>query len=185
MKVVRFNSNPFLNELEVKSKRKTVRVNASLGRDDNIIINQSSGEVIGAYTHISTFKEVDQSEFVKLFSANIALTFDLTSTGIKALNVLIYAVQKQAIERDVVALDKFVLKEFLSLNGFEEMKLSQPTFTRGLSELVKCQIIARHSRQGFFFINPSFVFNGDRIAFTTAIIKGNSKSLRQEKIEDK
>lgn len=171
MKVIRFNSNPFLNQLEIKSKKKTVRVNASLGKDDNIVINQSSGEVLGAYTHVSTFKEVDQSEFVKIFSANIALTFDLTSAGIKALNVLIYAVQKQAIEKDVVALDKFVLSEFLSLNGFKKIKLSQPTFTRGLSELVKCQIIARHNRQGFFFINPSFVFNGDRIAFTTAIIK--------------
>jgi hypothetical protein len=38
-----------------------------------------------------------------------------------------------------------------------------------LAELVKAQIIAKTMRQGRYFINPNFLFNGDRIAFTTVI----------------
>jgi hypothetical protein len=33
----------------------------------------------------------------------------------------------------------------------------------------KAQIVAKTLRQGRYFINPSFVFNGDRVAFTTMI----------------
>ena len=87
----------------------------------------------------------------------------MSSSG---LDVLMYALQNQAIDKDIVALDRFVLKDFLKNNI---LKLSLTTFSRGLSELVNSQIIARHNRQGFFFINPSFCFNGDRLAFTTVI----------------
>jgi hypothetical protein len=40
---------------------------------------------------------------------------------------------------------------------------------RGLAELEKARIIAKTLRQGRYFINPNFVFNGDRVAFTTLI----------------
>ncbi|PAV01234.1 hypothetical protein CBG25_17865 [Arsenophonus sp. ENCA] len=48
---------------------------------------------------------------------------------------------------------------------------AQATFTRGIKELVGAQIIARCLKQGDYFINPNFIFNGDRVAFTTAIEK--------------
>jgi hypothetical protein len=32
---------------------------------------------------------------------------------------------------------------------------------QGLAELEAAQIIAKHMRQGWYFINPDFVFNGD------------------------
>lgn len=47
--------------------------------------------------------------------------------------------------------------------------MSLPTFKRGLNELEKAQIIAKTMRQGRYFINPNFVFNGDRVAFSTVI----------------
>lgn len=178
-KVKRYKTNPFLGELEIKHTRKTVRVSNVLGAKDNIIINQKSGEIIGEYTHITTYKEVDETEFVKLFTKNIALTFDLTSAGLKALNVLIFVVQHQAINKDLVPMDSIILENFLERNN--KLKLSIPTFNRGLSELVKAKILASHERKGFYFINPNFVFNGDRIAFTTAIKKNPKlKKLEEE-----
>ncbi|EFG0391728.1 hypothetical protein [Escherichia coli] len=47
--------------------------------------------------------------------------------------------------------------------------MSLPTFKRGLGELVKSQILAMNKRKGFYYINPNFVFNGDRVAFTTVL----------------
>jgi len=178
--IKRYEENPFLGVLEIKQTRKTVRVSNTLGENDNIIINQKSGEVVGAYTHITTYKEVDEAEFVKLFTENIALTFNLTSAGLKTLNVVLYTIQSQAINKDLIVLDKLVLQNFLKKY---KLNLSLPTFGRGLTELVKVKILARHTRQGFYFINPNFAFNGDRIAFTTAIKKNPKLKSREEEPE--
>jgi hypothetical protein len=50
----------------------------------------------------------------------------------------------------------------------------QSDILQGLAELEPAQIIAKHMRQGWYFINPNFVFNGDRVAFT-AVIERKSK----------
>ena len=168
MKEVRYESNPFLKNMVIPIGKKTVKI-SQLGCDDNIIVNQITGEVCG--THIATYKKVDSQNFVKLFTENIGLVFNLKSAGIKALTVLIFIIQKSAVNKDIVNLDSYTLKEFLKFN--ENTKLSMTTFRRGLIELEESKIIAKALRKGHFFINPNFIFNGDRIAFSTIIEKEN------------
>ena len=126
-------------------------------------------------THVTTYKSVDGEQFVKLFTANIALTFDLKAAGIKAFSVLLWSVQNKGLFKDEVPLDVLVLDEFTEAHMDKEppLRLSQATFLRGLAELVKAQIIAKTMRQGWYFINPNFLFNGDRVAFTTVIERSN------------
>lgn len=164
----RYKTNPFLENMIVPVKGKQVRL-SRLGKDDNVLINQSTGEVLG--THLTTYKAVDGEQFVKLFTANVALTFDLKSPGIKAFSVLLWSVQNKGLSKDEIPLDALVLEEFTEAHTSNDppLRLSQATFLRGLAELVKAQIIAKTMRQGWYFINPNFVFNGDRIAFTTVI----------------
>lgn len=167
-KVVRYDRNPFIENMVVPIRGQPVRL-SKLGKDDNILVNQATGEIQG--THVTTYRRVDAEQFVKLFTANIALTFDLKAAGIKAFNVLLWCLQNRAVDRDLIPLDKIVLDEFLAEYSDRKppIKLSQPTFWRGLAELEKAQIIAKHLRQGWYYINPNFAFNGDRIAFTTVI----------------
>jgi len=172
-KVVRHEINPFIEGMVIPVKDKSIKM-SRMGKDDNILINSSTGEVHG--THLTTYKKVDSKQFIKLFTDNIALTFDLKSAGIKTLNVLLWSVQRKGIEKDLIPLDKYVLKEFLLAN---KVKLSQPTFSRGLAELEKSQIIAKQMRQGWYFINPNFCFNGDRIAFTTMIERKTDAEEKQ------
>ncbi|MFY0838350.1 hypothetical protein ACA371_28650, partial [Klebsiella pneumoniae] len=49
------------------------------------------------------------------------------------------------------------------------LRLSLATMKRGINELEKAKIIAKTMRKSFYFINPNFLFNGDRVAFTTVI----------------
>ena len=161
--VLRFKKNPFTENMIVPMGKKCVQL-SKLGKDNNVLINTETGEHFG--THVTTYRKVDRTKFVKLFAENIAMTFDLGSAGLKSLNVLIFAVQNYAIGKDRVSLDRYVLDEFLEST---EQKLSQATFTRGIKGLVDAKIVARCLKQGDFFINPNFIFNGDRIAFTTAI----------------
>jgi hypothetical protein len=164
----RYKTNPFIENMIVPMKGKQVRL-SRLGKDDNVLVNQKTGEIHG--THVTTYRKVDGEQFVKLFTANVGLTFDLKSPGIKAFNVLLWSVQNKALSKDEVPLDVIVLEEFTSAHSENEtpIRLSHATFLRGLAELVKAQIIAKTIRQGWYFINPNFVFNGDRIAFTTLI----------------
>lgn len=168
MSLARYKSNPFLENMVVPVKGKKIQL-SRLGKDDNVLVNNGTGEVLG--THVTTFKKVDSEQFVKLFTANIAMTFDLSSAGIKAFSVLVWAVQNKALAKDEVDLDTFILDDFLQQHeeGNPPLKLSLATYKRGINELEKAQIIAKTIRQGRYFINPNFIFNGDRIAFTTVI----------------
>ena len=166
--VERYDENPFVKDMNVPIKQKNVKV-TPLGKDRNILVNQNTGEVHG--THVTTYKKVDADKFVKLFTANIGLTFNLKASGIKALTVLIWTVQHTAINKDLVLLDKYCLADFVKAHKDDTppLKLSQPTFLRGLAELEQAQIIAKNIRKGWYFINPNFVFSGDRIVFTQVI----------------
>ncbi len=157
--------NPFTENLVITTTSKQVKV-SPFGKNDNVLVNQDTGEVKG--THVVTYKQVDDTEFVKMFTGNIALAFDLTAAGTKALWITMHALQK-AIQKDSVYLDEQTLEEFLEDNPSK--KCSKNTLYRGITELLKAKIIAKSTRSGVYFINPSFTFNGDRVAFTTALIR--------------
>jgi hypothetical protein len=176
----RFSENPFLKSLDVKKSPKQVRVSI-LGATNNVLLNQDTGEIQG--THIVSYKEVDDAEFVKVFTRNIALTFNLSSAGIKAFNILMYAVQYNAIKKDVVKIDERILINFLK--QYPEIKgYALSTLYRGINELIISGIIARHDWASFFFINPNFIFNGDRIAFTRLIARKKKVSVTEPDMFD-
>ena len=164
----RYKTNPFIEGMLVPVKGRQVKL-SRLGSDDNVLVNQATGEHQG--THITTYKKVDGEQFVKLFTANIAMTFNLSSAGIKTFSLLMWSVQHRAITKDEVDLDSLVLDDFVEAHKDRKalLKISLATFKRGLNEMEKAQIIAKTLRQGRYFINPNFMFNGDRIAFTTLI----------------
>lgn len=175
----RYKENPFLEGMVIPVKGRHVRL-SPLGKDDNVLVNQNTGEVHG--THVTTYKRVDGEQFVKLFTANIAMTFDLSSAGIKAFNVLMWSLQHKALSKDEIYLDTHVREAFIeeqTKHSEKKLRLSQPTFSRGLAELTKAQVIAKTIRQGVYWINPNFVFNGDRIAFTTLIERQSAEEQQQ------
>lgn len=178
MSLERYKTNPFLTSVTVPMKNKKVQISV-MGKDDNIqLMNHDTGEVSG--TVISTFKRVDSEQFIKLFTSNIAMTFDLSAAGIKTLGVLIWAVQNHAIAKDEVTMDNLTREEFLSEHSDREppLKLSYATMKRGINELERSKIIAKTMRAGRYFINPAFLFNGDRVAFMTVIERDTSLPLK-------
>lgn len=163
---VRHKQNPFTQGMTIPVKGKQVKISA-IGKDNNILVNQATGESVG--TSVVAYKRVDTENFVKLFAQNIALTFELTAAGIKAFNVLLWTVQHDGMAKDVIDLDRYQLDAFIRSHADMAIALSLGTFWRGLAELEKAGIVAKHLRKGRYFINPNFIFNGDRIAFTTLL----------------
>ncbi|NIZ75178.1 hypothetical protein DL568_25895, partial [Escherichia coli] len=148
----------------------------------NILVNQNTGEVQG--THVTTYKRVDSEQFVKLFTANIGLTFELSSAGIKAFGVLVWSVQNSALSKDEVDLDTLVLEAFLQCQvsaSKQPLRLSLATFKRGLNELEKAKIIAKTMHQGSYFMNPNLGCNRDSISCTTVIKRNNAIAKQADK----
>jgi hypothetical protein len=183
IKTERHKVNPFIKDMLIPIGSKMIKISA-LGKDDNVLINQKTGEHHG--THVVARKRVDKDKFVKTFADYMAFTFDLTKAGNKALRVVMWAVKEQAIAKDVITLDKYSLEDFLEqhVNYKPTLKLSYPTFTRGLSELEKAKILAKTIRAGNYFVNPSCLFNGDRVAFTT-VIERESEEQQELNLEGK
>lgn len=181
--VIRYKDNPFVEDMVVPIRDKQVKM-SRMGKDDNVnVVNADTGERMG--THVTAYKKVDSAQFIKLFTQNVALTFDLKSAGIKALTVVMWVLQSKAIQRDLIPLDKLVLDDFVAAHNDREkpLKMSQPTLWRGLAELETAKIIAKHVRQGWYYINPNFVFNGDRVAFTSVIERDRSSTGDEEQAE--
>ena len=171
-KTKRYDTNPFLNNLSIPIGNKTIRI-SNLGADNNVLVNQITGEISG--THVVSTKRVDKAKFVKVFADYMAWTFDLTKAGNKALVVTMWAVREKAIDKDQVDLGKYECEEFLRKHGLlglengQDSVMSYSTFVRGLGELERAKIIAKTKKAGRYFINPSCIFNGDRIAFTSIL----------------
>lgn len=170
---IRHKNNPFLGEMWIPIGTKSVTI-SKIGVDDNILVNQHTGEVNA--THVIVRKKVDKQKFVKTFADYMAFTFDLTAAGNKALRIVMWTLQEFGQNKDLISLDKWTHEEFCNLH--ENLSLSLPTFRRGLNELTNSKILAKSTRQGYYFINPNCLFNGDRIVFSTIIENENRPKLR-------
>lgn len=78
-------------------KGKKIRL-SSLGSDINVLVNQANGE--GHGTHVTTYKNFDGAQVVKLFAANFAMTFDRSAQGRKAFTVLMWTLQSKGLAKD-------------------------------------------------------------------------------------
>lgn len=173
--VIRFKENPFIEDLEIKVGDKMVHISPMGKNTDVMLMNKETGET--KTTQLVSYKKVEKDKFVKLFSQNIAMIFDLGLAGIKAFNVLIRETQKPyVINRDIVLLGTYEHKEFL--DEYPVKNFAYRTFLRGINELVHCKIIAPSVRQGYYFINPAFIFNGERLEFTNVIEMDKGKDPR-------
>ncbi|NVP02800.1 hypothetical protein HWA77_21560 [Photobacterium damselae subsp. damselae] len=179
--IVRHTENPFMKDLDISIRTKQVKV-SKLGKDNNVLVNEDTGEVQG--TFVGTYKQVDDEQFLKLFTANIALTFELKAAGIKAFNVVCWLMQQRLntaeVTNETVFIDKYTLEDF---NEQHNKKLSRAVLYRGLDDLIENKILARARREGEYYTNPSFMFNGDRIVFATVIERKKKEQLK--KIEGK
>jgi hypothetical protein len=148
--------NPLITPQEITTKRRYVKS----GRADEMI-NSSTGEIIGV-SAIHTIEEKDDMEFVKVFAAGVAASYELTKTAQRVFQVVLDQYQRTPMSRgyaDYVNL-------FWFNDGIEgrDIGMSERTFMRGLKELIERRFIASKDGVGFW-TNPALFFKGDRVMF--------------------
>jgi hypothetical protein len=145
-----YNSNPFMPEVETKNRR------VSRGGSKNPMVMVSS-EVDAQAAGFWETQEVDATQFVKLFVSGVKALKELSSSGSRVFEVLYLRVQSE-IGKDLVNMGFWLVDQ-------KTTPMSEKTYIRGLGELIAKEFIALTPNAGLYWLNPSFVWNGDRLAF--------------------
>lgn len=147
-----YKNNPFVVGGMVKSKTKRI----TNKRGDMMIVGDG-GEVVAPIAGFWQAQEVDASKFVKLYINGVKAFKELSNAGTRVFEVLYIEVQKN-IGQDKIYLGYSTLDE-------EIKNLSQATFTRGMRELIDKGFVAPTEAVSWYWLNPDYMWNGDRLAF--------------------
>ncbi len=148
--------NPLVEPQQLKTKRRLVRS----GRSEDLV-NAVTGEITGMAA-IHQIEERDDAEFVKVFAAGVAATYELSKSAQRVFQIVLDQYQRTPMSRGYA--DSVEL--FWFGNGIEgrDVGLSESTWNRGLRELLDKRFISPKTPSSFW-VNPALFFKGDRILF--------------------
>lgn len=170
----KYTQNPFIGDAVANTKTGVKRISNRQG-DRMMVVSESTGEIV-APAGFWQAQEVDKSQFVKLYVNGVKALKDLTGAGTKVFELLYLEVQKN-IGKDAVWLSYTMIDQEVS-------KISRTTFFKGMKELVEKGFIAESTTQNRYFINPDFMWNGDRLAFVKEYRLKKSRSNADTKTLD-
>lgn len=148
--------NPLVEPQSVQSKRRYVRS----GRSEDLI-NPATGEIHGVAA-IHQVEERDDAEFVKVFAAGVAASYELTKTAQRVFQVVLDQYQRTPMNRGFA--DSIDLYWFGDGIEGRDVGLSERTFRRGLIELIEKRFLAPKTPSSYW-TNPALFFKGDRVLF--------------------
>lgn len=148
--------NPLVEPQQLKTRRRLVKS----GRSEDLI-NPATGEISGIAA-IHQIEERDDAEFVKVFAAGVAASYELTKTAQRVFQVVLDQYQRTPMTggfADTVEL-------FWFGDGIEgrDVGISESTWNRGLRELLDKRFISPKTPSSFW-VNPALFFKGDRVLF--------------------
>lgn len=154
--LVKHKENPFLEDTVASTKTRSRKITNTTG-DRLMVVSENSGEVVAPMAGFWHTEEVDKTQFVKLYVNGVKAFKELTSAGTKVFELLYLGMQKN-IGKDQI---------HLSFSGIDQdvSPISEATFYRGMKELMEKGFMAESMSTNVYYVNPDFVWNGDRLAF--------------------
>lgn len=157
--------NPFMKQtlVQVGDFLTTRRITATNQDESSIAVgvDPKTGEVLG-HTLFARTKVVDSETFCKVYKIGFSAFADMTTSSMKVFQYILGLVRPTS--------DEFVMtsEEVCTATGYTKM-----TIYRALGALCTKGIIARGKSDTHYFINPMYIFNGDRVTFMTTWINEN------------
>lgn len=152
---LRYKKNPFIGDAVANTKVGTKRISNKKG-DKLMIVSGDTGEVL-APAGFHEILEVDKTQFVKLFKNGVKAFTNLKNAGAKVFSVLYDEIQKNPSQ-------DFIYLSFTDVKQDIE-PMASATFYRGMKELLEHNFIAESETVGRYFVNPDYLWNGNRLAF--------------------
>lgn len=161
-----YAANPFM-EGEQRPNIKP-RLKRITNRKGDMLVMGETGEIVNPVAGFWQSQEVDSAKFVKLFVNGVKAFRELTNAGARVFEAL-YMEMQANIGRDRV---------YLSASSLAEgIQISESTFARGIRELIDKKFIAPSTHVSWYWLNPDFVWNGDRIAFVKEYRRAGAASV--------
>jgi hypothetical protein len=174
-KMEKYEINPFLEKaiFEIKSsiKRKNILATQTERKAVLAAVNTDTGEILGHTAFVRQI-EYEDKKFVKLYLNEFKVFFDLSKSAMKVLEYILTQIQPNS--------DRLI---FIMKNCEEYTSLTQPTISSALSNLCQNQVIARSETASMYFINPTILFNGNRVTFMRTYIRKTSPSGDKNQIQ--
>lgn len=157
-----YTENPFIvdGDVVVNKTKKTKVIRSKDGKSQMQTIVDADGVITG-HSVFMTHSEVDEEKFAKIYIAQMGIVFDLPKQSQKVLQ---YVLSVLKANDDRVYFD---IDECKKISGYD----SSISIYMGLNGLIDAKIIARSTKNYLYFINPSIVFNGNRITMISQFQK--------------
>lgn len=154
----KYKENPWLKKTAMQTVLGTRVITAQGDDDRKLIISKETGEIqgiTGFYTRIKT----DKTHFLKVYADGIRALTGLSTAGMKVFIVMYdRIISNEGFGKDTIMLN------YEMLNEEQQQQFSLRTFQRGITDLIKHEFLAETMQTGVYFVNPTFIFNGDRLA---------------------
>ncbi|NRA82189.1 MAG: hypothetical protein HRU18_28690 [Pseudoalteromonas sp.] len=151
--IVAFEENPFWDDTKIQVGTKRISVSGGMH-----ISNE--GESV-SHSGIHVVREVDETEFMKIYTKNIKSIFDLKPSTQRVLQYLLVELQKTP-NADAIYLAWLDADRYFSEL---DVNISRSSFQRALKELLTKGFLAESTRVSMFWFNPNLFFNGNRMTF--------------------
>lgn len=154
----RYVSNPSVPEEGLQQvKMRPVKIPGSETGVE--FVDGATGELVGSgIRHFLKFEEVDASRFVKLFLDGMKQAGGLSPrSGMKVFEI-VYRLLQETPNTDKVALSWRLAVDM----GYD---VPERTFRHGLRQLLEREFLYESLVEGVYFVNITYMFNGDRLAF--------------------
>lgn len=129
------------------------------------LVDNDTGAIATSIAGFWETEEIDSAKFVKLFINGVKALKELTSAGTKVFEVLYLGVQNN-IEKERI---------YMSFSSVDQdvTPMSESTYMRGMKELINKGFLAATPHVGMYWLNPDFIWNGDRLAFVKQYYKND------------
>lgn len=164
----KFTSNPFLRHTAEISKTGWKPVYFKPEEGTGFLTND--GEIHGAAMVFA--KPIESNGFLKVYAEGIGAILGLKSAG----RTVFLAIYEQLYGKEGKDKTEIILNYALLPPKIRE-KISERTFSRGINECIKVGLIAQSVAIGLYYVNPAFIFNGERLNIVTQYIKKTEKSV--------
>lgn len=153
-------TNPFKEAAMVRQK---VRTKSKFTPEEKVMVVGKGGELLGdrKTAGFVTRRRVDATQFVKLYVDSVGAIEGLKTAGRKVFTVLYHEV-RQNMNKDLI---------YMSFNRLDKLlfPMSRATYARGIQELKDCGFIANSPDENWFWLNPTYMWNGDLMAFLEVV----------------
>ena len=148
-----YSKNPFWKPVDVKVGTKTIRIAGGTH-----ISNE--GESV-EHSGIHLIEEIDKDKFIKIYTKNMKVIFELKPSTQKVLMAILDSLQKSP-GTDVIYLNWFQVEDYSQTHN---LNISERSFYNAMSDLLEKEFVAESDKPNMYWINPNLFFNGDRMTF--------------------